>query len=173
MNRKHGIKYENLAAVSKADLELLGLKNQKTQNDVMASFADLTNQAPHYDDVASNMNIDQYNFLVLENISNHLENLKTSLAAAEIKFSMVVPEDIMLGDKLYSSDILLTTIDRMLENTRKIEKSFIELKHKEGGSEVATSKVGRVAWWRNFIGSSLLVGVAASSYVFYKYWRQR
>jgi hypothetical protein len=155
--------------VTAEDLELLGLKNQKSQQKLLNSLADLPNQTPHFDNVVNNLNAENYKSQVLEDISSHLNNLKTSLMVAEIKFGIMSPEDILLGDQLYASDIVLKTLDQMLVSTEKLEWALNELKPK-GCTSAPTPNRHRNVWWRTAIGYNLLAGtVAFTSFLCYKY----
>lgn len=45
-----GLKFENLSALSHEDLELLGINNEKTREDILNDFANIPNQVEHYDE---------------------------------------------------------------------------------------------------------------------------
>lgn len=47
---KNDISYATLAALNDKDLELLGVKHQKSRDELLQSFAELPNQREHYEE---------------------------------------------------------------------------------------------------------------------------
>lgn len=62
------------------------------------------------------LNVVKYRKDALVAITAHLENLRTSLAAAELKFIIKPPEDVLVGDHTFSSDIVLKVLGEMSKN---------------------------------------------------------
>lgn len=60
-------------------------------------------------------------------MTDHLESLKTSIAAAEIKLMLTPAEDVIIGEQTYSSEIVLKVLNEMAKNAQYIEKYLEDL----------------------------------------------
>ena len=74
------------------------------------------------------INPNDYNDSVLNRVTNHLMDLKTSLTAAQLKLFISPPEDILIGDKIFSSQLVLKSLREITKNVDIMEAQLIELK---------------------------------------------
>lgn len=77
--------------------------------------------------VLGETDIVKYRRDVFQNMAEHLESLKTSIAAAEIKLILTPAEDVIIGEQTYSSEIVLKVLKEMARNANFIEKYLEDL----------------------------------------------
>lgn len=69
----------------------------------------------------------EYNSTVLSNISDHINNLKMSLMAAQVKLKIAPPEDVLIDEKIYGSDLVIKTIDKMMKQCDEMHVKVDEI----------------------------------------------
>lgn len=70
----------------------------------------------------------KYNEYVLNRISEHILNLKSALSAAQMKLYIQPSDDIVIGNQMYASDIVLTALDEIGKTVSHIERQLLDLK---------------------------------------------
>uniref|UniRef100_A0A336M325 CSON011160 protein n=1 Tax=Culicoides sonorensis TaxID=179676 RepID=A0A336M325_CULSO len=126
--KKYGLRYKDLASLEEKDLELMGIKSEEVRARMIHDFKHLPNQEPGFEEVLSKTDMDEYSSNVLSNISEHINNLKTALLVAQTKFNVNPPEDVLiLDEKIYGSDLVLKTIDKMMHHCDEIHYMVEEM----------------------------------------------
>lgn len=114
--KKRNLQFRDLSSLCHKDLELMGVDNAVTREMMLQYFARLPKDEKDYEEVLKETDIQEYSSNVLMNISDHINNLKVSLAAAQAKFKVSPPEDIFLVDKnIPASDLVIRTIEKMMQ----------------------------------------------------------
>lgn len=125
---KYDINYSALASLNDKDLELLGVKHEKSRDELLQSFARLPNQREHYDEVLGNLNQSDYYEQVLSQVLNHLKHLNISLTAAQLKLHLDHPEDVIMDDtSVHSSVFVEKTLNELKRKAESMEVQLIEL----------------------------------------------
>lgn len=95
-----------------------------------------------------------YSSTVLSNISEHINNLKMSLMAAQVKFGVNPPEDVfMFDEKVYGSDLVLKTIEKMMHQCDEMHVLVDEIV----GADLMTSQNSQ-GMCKKIIKSALWIG---------------
>lgn len=109
------MRYKDLSALEDKDLELMGIKNETVRAQMIQHFARLPNQEAGFDNILKTTDIFEYSATVLNNISEHIYNLKSSLVAPKCRMNMSTPEDVLIIDEnILGSELVLKTIDKMM-----------------------------------------------------------
>lgn len=70
-----------------------------------------------------------YNHMVFNNVFQHLLTIKASLQAAHLKMKLNPPENTLVNDNTYSSELVLKTLDEISRNANIMEKRIAEHKY--------------------------------------------
>ncbi|XP_053961809.1 uncharacterized protein LOC128865442 [Anastrepha ludens] len=121
------ISYRDLASLSNTDLELMGLKNAKEREELLNFFAELPNQDPAYEIICVLPEAEMYNNEIVINATEHLENMRSALCAANYKLKIMPPEDIVVGEKSFASRFVLEALAELNTITYEIDKEIEDL----------------------------------------------
>lgn len=69
----------------------------------------------------------KYNRQISNNASNHLDSMRSALAAANYKLQIMPPEDVIVGEKSFASRFLLEALNELYGVTDDIEKEIFEV----------------------------------------------
>ncbi|KAL9925412.1 daedalus [Glossina fuscipes fuscipes] len=122
------VRYNDLASLTKKDLELIGFKNEKETQELLDSFAYLPNQYPTYDGICQLEEAQSYNRKIIMNASGHLEILRAGLASANYKLQILPPDDVILDEKSFASRFVLEALNELHGLTDVINGELEELK---------------------------------------------
>ncbi|XP_017475611.1 PREDICTED: uncharacterized protein LOC108365907 [Rhagoletis zephyria] len=159
------ISYRDLASLSSADLELMGFKNSKEREDLLAFFAELPNQDPSYKSICGLVEAETYNGEIVSNAIDHLENMRSALRATNYKLKIMPPDDIVVGEKSFASRFVLEALTELQTVTGEIDKEVADLTQLLVEKQ-SSQKVNRTAKNRSFASVgvwALLCTVAAAS----------
>ncbi|XP_063704010.1 uncharacterized protein LOC134833577 [Culicoides brevitarsis] len=114
--KKRGLLFKDLSSLCDKDLELLGVESSSMRDTMLQYFRQLPKQDPDYEQVLKETDMEEYSTGVLSNISEHINNLKMSLMAAQARFKVQPPEDLVLPDEnIPASTLVLKTIEKMMQ----------------------------------------------------------
>lgn len=68
-----------------------------------------------------------YNRQIINNASNHLESMRSALAAANYKLQIIPPEDVIIGEKSFASRFVLEALNELYGVTDGIENEILEI----------------------------------------------
>ncbi|EDW03857.1 uncharacterized protein LOC6562420 [Drosophila grimshawi] len=126
---EENISFGDLASLTAEDLELFGFTARSERTDLIKLFAQMCNQDPSYDDICNTNAAACYNNQIVGNAANHIQYLRSSLAATNYKLKVMPPEDVIVGDKRYASRFALEALssvqsisDELIKDLRKLEQ---------------------------------------------------
>uniref|UniRef100_A0A1A9WEW5 Uncharacterized protein n=1 Tax=Glossina brevipalpis TaxID=37001 RepID=A0A1A9WEW5_9MUSC len=156
----------DLASLTKKDLELIGIKNEKKIDDLLKVFSELPNQYPTYEDMCHLEKAQTYNRQIFMNASNHLEIMRRSLTAANYKVQIWPPDDVILGEKLFASRFVVKALDELdsLTNDIIFLKSEQQLE-KPRPNKKSSNRIHMTTWL--LLGSLSSISVLLALY----YWK--
>lgn len=170
------ISYDTLASLSDKDLELLGISNRETRDKLMDDFKNLPNQVEHLEQYLARTNLEEYKTNILGNMAEHLENLKTSLSAAELKLIVGQCDDVLIGDTTYSSALVLKVLNEMTANASCIEKQLSNLKSGklifEENRIRSSPPPGSNSMEKLIVGFAVVSGMFGIGFLLYKLFKQ-
>ncbi|KAL5283180.1 hypothetical protein ACFFRR_005850 [Megaselia abdita] len=122
---KANITTSDLSSLTKKDLEVLGIKIQQQQNDLLDSFHRLPKQDISYDRIIHSAEAQNWNGDILLRSTEHLIAMKSSLAAAnyKLKYSPCV-ENIILGDKNFASKFVVEALNELRNATKEMDSEL-------------------------------------------------
>ncbi|XP_065356667.1 uncharacterized protein daed [Calliphora vicina] len=121
------ISYRDLASLTHQDLELMGFARPKQRDELLAFFAQLPNQDPSLEQIYHLKEASNYNQQIISNASNHLNSMRSALAAANYKLQIMPPEDVIVGEKSFASRFVLEALNELYGVTDDIEKEISEM----------------------------------------------
>ncbi|XP_023295831.2 uncharacterized protein LOC111678650 [Lucilia cuprina] len=121
------ISYRDLASLTHQDLELMGFVRPKQREELLAFFAQLPNQDPSLEQIYYLKEASNYNRQIINNASNHLDSMRSALAAANYKLQIMPPEDVIVGEKSFASRFVLEAINELYGVTEDIEEEISEM----------------------------------------------
>lgn len=125
--RKYGIKYEHLSGLCDEDLSLLGMKNAKVREEVLAEISSLPNQMEHYDGELKSLNKAEYVGEVLANISTQLDNLKALLLVTQHRIQTHHVNNVQVDDTKYASEVVVNVCQKLKRGTIEVLDSVEKL----------------------------------------------
>ncbi|XP_075152141.1 daedalus isoform X2 [Haematobia irritans] len=123
------ISYRDLASLTQEDLDLMGF-NKRTQRELLSFFEQLPNQDPSYDQICHLNEAYSYNRKIVNNASQHLETMRSALAASNYKLQIMPPDDVIVGEKSFASRFVLEALDELYGVTDDIEKEMQEIEER-------------------------------------------
>uniref|UniRef100_A0A1Q3F099 Uncharacterized protein n=2 Tax=Culex tarsalis TaxID=7177 RepID=A0A1Q3F099_CULTA len=125
--RKYGIKYEHLSALCDEDLSLLGMKNKKVRDEVLAEISSLPNQMEHYDGELKTLNKQEYIGDVLANMSSQLDNLKILLVLTQHRIQTHHVNNVQINENKYASEVVANVCHKLKHGTLELQNSVDRL----------------------------------------------
>ncbi|XP_058467972.1 uncharacterized protein LOC131440585 [Malaya genurostris] len=129
--RSYGIKYEHLSGLCDEDLKILGLKNEKNRQEVLAEISCLPNQIEHYDIATRVLDDHGYTKEVLQNISTHLDSLTALLSLTHLRISTSHVNDVQISENKYASEVGLRICHKVNTRTVELENLIADIKLKK------------------------------------------
>ncbi|XP_055616997.1 uncharacterized protein LOC129762595 isoform X1 [Toxorhynchites rutilus septentrionalis] len=118
--RKYGIKYEHLSGLVDEDLTILGLKNTKIREEVLAEISCLPNQVEHYEIALKTLDLHNYIQGVLSKVSSHTETLNALLGLIQLRIDCQHVENVLIERDKYAAAEARTLCRRLHERTAYI-----------------------------------------------------
>ncbi|XP_075152140.1 daedalus isoform X1 [Haematobia irritans] len=168
------ISYRDLASLTQEDLDLMGF-NKRTQRELLSFFEQLPNQDPSYDQICHLNEAYSYNRKIVNNASQHLETMRSALAASNYKLQIMPPDDVIVGEKSFASRFVLEALDELYGVTDDIEKEMQEIEEvisSKNKQNSATSKSEKMLKRKFFNASYLLVPITSlGALIALCYWK--
>uniref|UniRef100_A0A1I8M7H6 SAM domain-containing protein n=1 Tax=Musca domestica TaxID=7370 RepID=A0A1I8M7H6_MUSDO len=169
------ISYRDLASLKHDDLELMGFNKRKQREELLAFFEQLPNQDPSYKQICQLKEAYSYNRKILNNANQHLETMRSALAAANYKLQIMPPDDVIVGEKSFASRFVLEALNELYGVTDDIDKEIksieeiISNKYKKSNLSVKESKKSKKSKLASYLymGSLTTLGILMALY----YWK--
>lgn len=126
---------KQLSALTNADLEMLGVRDDMIRAQMLAEFAQLPNQdykpqMPRNASAADHQKAARQSAeLVLANVYKHLNSLKESLSVVLLRLYMRPTENVLINDHMYASEAVLRTLDEFNRSVVGMEKRLLDMQY--------------------------------------------
>ncbi|XP_050100382.1 uncharacterized protein LOC126581020 [Anopheles aquasalis] len=120
--KKCSVTYDQLSGLVEEDLRLMGMKSDLAIKEILSELSQLSKQRRMYDRVlGTEFQPVEYTKTVDRNTVEHLENIKMLIRLTQLKLKRTVPENVLLDNHVYASEISLELCAKILNRLGDIQ----------------------------------------------------
>ncbi|XP_029733713.1 uncharacterized protein LOC109427357 [Aedes albopictus] len=170
--RKYDIKYEHLSGLCDEDLVVLGLKNKRIREEVLAEIAVLPNQMDHYDQAMKTINIQDYAREILKNAQSHLDSLGALLTLTQLRLSAQHVDNVQIEDDKYASEAAVSLCEKLALKSSEIDQFIKELKKGRFSKDKVLSKQKNSTRSGSYLNKVLFISLLAGcAYIGFRHFK--
>ncbi|XP_049532648.1 uncharacterized protein LOC125949556 [Anopheles darlingi] len=120
--KKCSLTYDQISGLVEEDLRLMGVKSDLAIKEILSESSQLPKQRRMYDRVLrTEFHPLEYAETVARNTVEHLESIKVLLNLTQLKLKGTIPENVLLDNHIYASEVSLKLCDRIHDRLSDIQ----------------------------------------------------